>query len=266
MEFLSQEQIRYIGEHRTDDVRRLALSGADPVVLRQIDGWQRARTKLPEIAGDPHWIYPAHLSMEQCSGEITARYKANLLSSLPHTDSPRVLCDLTGGFGIDCYYVGQGYDEVHYVERNEELCTLAAHNMPHVHVHHTDSVEYLRTMPHVDTILIDPARRDDCGRKVAAISDCTPDLTEIHSLLVEKADSVLVKLSPMLDMRQALHELPEACEVHIVSVHNECKELLLLLRPASFVDIPLPISGKRCVRVFCVNIPTDKTFCYELYL
>lgn len=264
---LTCEQIAFIRAHRTEDIRQLALRGVDAAVLQQINGWQKAVVKLPEIAAREDWLYPVQLSMEQCSGEITARYKAEQMAACPHTDKPRVLCDLTGGFGIDCYYVGQHYDEVHYVERQEELCELARHNMPHVHVHHTDSVEYLRSMPHVDTILIDPARRDDCGRKVAGLKDCTPDLTEIHTLLCEKADTVLVKLSPMLDIHQALRELPEACEVHVVSVHNECKELLLVLRNSPRTERDAAKAGEaRKVKVYCVNIPTDKTFEYELYL
>lgn len=257
---LTAEEISFYREHRQEDVRQLALRGVSPALLQQIQGWQRARTKLPEIAARDDWYYPVQLSMEQCSGEVTARYKSDLCRRLlPHSpERERVLVDLTGGFGIDCYYVGRSFEQVHYVERNEALCQIAAHNMPHIHVHHTDSVVFLQQMEHADAILIDPARRDDCGRKVAGLSDCTPDLTQLHPLLCQKADIVLVKLSPMLDWHEAIRQLPETREVHIVSVQNECKELLLVLQS------PSPIAPSDEIGVHCINIPNDPPFLYTI--
>ena len=121
------------------------------------------------------------------------------------------------------------------MERQAELCELATHNFPllglnHISVHHQDGVEYLQSMSPVDCLFLDPARRDGHGGKTVAISDCEPDVGALESLLVEKGGTVMVKLSPMLDLSLALNELHTVCQVHIVAVNNECKELLLLLQ------------------------------------
>lgn len=241
---LSAETLRFIEEHKEDDTRTLALQGSRyplidiPVAVTQIAGRQIAARKVPswrQVAG--LW-YPRHLSMEQCSSEVTARYKASLLKG-------DTFADLTGGFGIDCAFIAPHFQHADYVERQAELCELAKHNFPlldlkHITVHHQDGVEYLRTMSPVDCLFLDPARRDGHGGKTVAISDCEPDVGALESLLVDKADRVMVKLSPMLDMSLALSELKTVCEVHIVAVNNECKELLLLLQksPVSS-DVPI---------------------------
>ena len=167
--------------------------------------------------------------MEQCSSEQTANYKARLAGS------GHRMADLTGGFGVDFSFMAQGFQEVVYVERQEHLCDIARHNFDilglKAEVVCCDSVEYLHQMPHVDLIYIDPARRDDHGQRTYGISDCTPDVVALRDLLLEKADRVIIKLSPMLDWRKAVQDLGESYvhEVHIVSVQNECKELLLVL-------------------------------------
>ena len=230
---LSVETIQFIHTHSHDDVRLLALQAkkypqvdmAEAVV--QIAGKQIAEAKLPTWAQTENIWYPRHLSMEQCSSEVTALYKASLVSG-------RSFVDLTGGFGIDCSYMAQSFAEADYVERQEALCELAVHNFSvlgrKINVHHQDGVEYLRKMESVDCIFLDPARRDGHGGKTVAISDCEPNVEELEDLLVSKAASVWVKLSPMLDLSLALKTLSFIREVHIVSVNNECKELLLLLQ------------------------------------
>lgn len=250
---MTSEQSAFITAHLTDDVRQLALQrdrypDVDlPFVVAQIAGRQRIKDKLPEIYANPHWELPVTLSLEQCSSQQTARYKASLIEG----DS---LLDLTGGFGIDFHYCSQRFRTADYVEQNEELCRLARQNLSG-QIHHTQAEDYLSTCPHYSTIVIDPARRDQAGRKVAGLSDCTPDLTRIHEILVEKADVVLVKLSPMLDMHQALQQLPYTYEVHIVSVNNECKEMLLLMSKEPHEDIT----------IHCVNLDTQEpAFCYTL--
>ena len=231
---LSAETLHFIEEHRHDDVRTLALQGKKypgvdmALAVTQISGRQIAEQKIPSWYALSGLLYPRHLSMEQCSSELTAKYKAHLLEG-------ESFADLTGGFGIDCAFISRRFKYADYVERQDELCALAAHNFPllgleHVRIHNMDGVDYLHNMSHVDCLFLDPARRDGHGGKTVAISDCEPDIGVLESLLVEKADKVMVKLSPMLDLSLALKELKTVSEVHIVSVGNECKELLLVLQ------------------------------------
>jgi hypothetical protein len=244
------ETEQFILEHRHDDVRVLALQAKKypdvdmPVAVRQIAGRQAAQHKIPSWHATEGLIYPLHLSMEQCSSERTARYKAGLLKG-------ETLVDLTGGFGVDCAFLSANFKQVTYIERQEALCDAAAHNFNALGLHHItvvnqDSVEALTDLPPVDCIFIDPSRRDGHGRKTALVSDCEPDVEVLEDLLLRKAKRVMVKLSPMLDLSLALHSLPHTCEAHVVSVRNECKELLLLLeggnRKAEKKELPI-----RCV-------------------
>ena len=258
----------FIREHRHDDVRQLALQAARypdidmQQALQQIAGWQTARTKLPEWAATDGIIYPPRLSMEQCSSEATAKYKAKVLDP-----SPSTVIDLTGGFGVDFSYMARGFQKAVYVERQPHLCEAARHNfqllgLENAEVVCGDGVEYLKNLPFPFnaqsplTIYLDPARRDENGKKTYAISDCTPDVVALKDLLLEKAGRVMIKLSPMLDWHKAVDDLGEVVEVHIVSVDNECKELLLVLakNPAA----PL--------RVVCANIRHDtETELFEFF-
>lgn len=224
----------FVRQHETDDVRKLALQGAkEPGVdlaaaLQQIAGWQTARRKLPTWAAREGIVYPPHLNMEQCSSEQTARYKAQLAG-----EGNRFV-DLTGGFGVDFYWMSQGFQERIYVERDEALCAIAEHNFRLLglgcSVICCDTAKYLTEMEHADVVFLDPARRDEHGARTFGIEDCTPNLLELLPLLRTKSDAVVVKLSPMLDWRKAVSDLQCVSEVHIVSVDNECKELLLILK------------------------------------
>ena len=258
----------FIREHRHDDVRQLALQAARypdidmQQALQQIAGWQTACTKLPEWAATDGIIYPPRLSMEQCSSEATAKYKAKVLD--PSTST---VIDLTGGFGVDFSYMARGFQKAVYVERQPHLCEAARHNfqllgLENAEVVCGDGVEYLKNLPSpfhppsTLTIYLDPARRDENGKKTYAISDCTPDVVALKDLLLEKAGRVMIKLSPMLDWHKAVDDLGEVVEVHIVSIDNECKELLLVLakNPAA----PL--------RVVCANIRHDtETELFEFF-
>lgn len=243
MNQISPETQTFIREHRQDDVRALALQAnkypqvdmAEAVV--QIAGWQIAEKKVPLWARTEGILYPRHLSMEQCSSEVTARYKASLVSG-------ESLADLTAGFGVDCSFMARNFNRVIYVEKQEILCDLARHNFPllglsRIQVCQADGVEYLRQMEPVDCLFLDPARRDSHGGKTVAISDCEPDVCALESLLVEKGQYVLVKLSPMLDIGTALRELKYLREIHIVAVNNECKELIAVLKSLQIILIHL---------------------------
>ena len=230
---LSPETLRFIEENTRADVRSLALQAKKypqvdmAMAVVQIAGRQIAEAKVPSWHQVEGLLYPKHLSMEQCSSEATAIYKAGLVEG-------ETFADLTGGFGIDCSFLSRKFKQADYVERQSELCELAKHNFPllglSIGVHNEDGVEYLKQMQPVDCLFLDPARRDGHGGKTVAISDCEPDVSALEDLWVEQAQTVMIKLSPMLDLSLALKALRFVKEVHIVSVNNECKELLLILQ------------------------------------
>ena len=332
---------RFVNQHLDDDVRQLALQysahrspssdkgegGGDgdvdlPFALDQIRGRQIARRKLPTWAAIDDILYPPHLSMEQCSSEQTARYKASIVERLvsnslptgatgvfraatdvaaapqrganPHSrrratwGGASLFTDLTGGFGVDFAFMAQAFHTTlstqgpaksFYVERNPQLCDLAQYNFPLLGLHNTEVVcstteDFLNTLWNkkasptggglvgaeasptggdlegATIIYLDPARRDDHGGRIYGIADCTPNVLELRDILLAKSDYVLLKLSPMLDWRKAVSDLGEdyVCEVHIVSVRNECKELLIVLQKPS--DNVLEQKQKS---LFCVN-------------
>lgn len=260
----NEATLLFVRHHRDDDVHLLAFAGDKhpdvdlPWALDQISGWQTARRKLPSWAMCDGVVYPPHLNMEQCSSEFTGRYKASLAARLAdaHTAGDRRLVDLTGGFGVDFSLMAQVFTCATYVEHNETLCDIARHNFPllgllHAEVVGGDGTQYLQSMPLVTPsassgsrtlIYLDPARRDNHGRKVFGMEDCTPDVVALGDTLLQRADVVMVKLSPMLDWHEAVRKLPCVTEVHVVSVANECKELLLVMT-----------REERPLRVVCVN-------------
>ena len=230
-------------EHRQDDVRRLALQAAKypdmdfSFALHQIKGWQVACKKLPSWAAHEQLLYPQQLSMEQCSSEQTARYKQQLVQRLcGQTQNEGILVDLTGGLGVDFSFMAQGFRQAYYVEQQVELCALAKYNFPLLGLSSAqiiccDGTTFLQSMAdQAMVIFLDPARRDAAGSKTYAIEDCTPDVALLSDELVNKAQWVVVKLSPMLDWHAAVAQLKHVCEVHIVGVGGECKELLLVMQ------------------------------------
>ena len=239
----NEATIGFVQEHREEDVRKLALqarrdSDVDlPWALDQIQGWQTARRKLPSWAAINGIVYPPHLSMEQCSSQQTALYKCSIMDRLPK-GSHETLVDLTGGFGVDFAFMAQRAQRAIYVERQEHLCETARHNfglleLSHATVIHADAEDALQdldTKPASTLLYLDPARRDSNSARTYAITECTPNVLELRDQLLKTADHILIKLSPMLDWHKAVSDLGNhVAEVHIVSVANECKELLMLL-------------------------------------
>ena len=351
-EIMNQATLDFIRQHQDDDVRQLAFLGSKypevdmPFALDQIRGRKMARVKLPRWASIDGIIYPPHISMEQCSSEQTALYKAELAARLlglsPSSSENREekekesenasnlhlseICefagkgavdsefakneatckkqqilteseenvneikeephegdfsketgfvDLTGGFGVDFSYIASrlGVKSM-YVERQAHLCEAAKENfgrlgLKNAIVKNGDGIEVLhsfaskkeaaaseslgitedqpqsllKTNLGLKLIFIDPARRDDAGNKVVSLKDCTPDVTVLQEEMLLTADYVIVKLSPMLDWHRAISELSHVREVHIISVNNECKELLLVLSARNMGNL----------RIYCVN-------------
>lgn len=237
MILFTEEERAFIEKNRYADVRKLAFSISGQsiknksAVLDQISGRQIASAKLPSWASCPNIIYPPHLSMEQCSSEKTANYKANLISGYGNLNH---FCDLTAGFGVDFTCITHSFQESVFVEKNKDLCEILEYNLPFLGIEKAkavqgDALDYLRRMEPVDWIFIDPARRNNNGGKCIAVSDCTPDITSMISSFLKKSQHTLVKLSPMLDISLATKDLEEVSEIHVVSVNNECKELLLII-------------------------------------
>ena len=292
---MNQATQDFICQHQDDDVRQLAFLGSKypevdmPFALDQIRGRKMARVKLPRWASLEGIIYPPHISMEQCSSESTALYKAELaarLLGLPASsfgiemkaENEIEFVDLTGGFGVDFSYIAArlGVKSM-YVERQAHLCEAAKENfgrlgLKNAIVKNGDGIEVLhsfhpkkkdaasaddslgitydqprsllKTNLGLKIIFIDPARRDDAGNKVVSLKDCTPDVTVLQEEMLSKADYVIIKLSPMLDWHRAISELSHVREVHIISVNNECKELLLVLSVRNM--------GEN-LRIYCIN-------------
>lgn len=254
---MNEATLEFIRIHADEDVRQLAFLGKkNPEVdmayaLDQIAGRQKARVKIPSWASIDGIVYPPHISMEQCSSEQTARYKARIAGN------GEKIVDLTAGFGVDMAFMSAGFKQAVHVEMQPQLCAISSENykclgLNHVQVVCSDGVGYLHQMEHADLIFIDPARRDQHGSRTYGIADCTPNVLEIIDEMLQKADRVMIKLSPMLDWQKTVADVGNVSQVHIVSVGNECKELLLEVK-----------KGKdEKVKVFCVN--DDQVFSYEI--
>ena len=221
--------------------------------LQQVEGRERTADKLPTFAATEDWWYPVRLSCEQCSSELTARYKAQIIES---SNPPSHKClDLTGGYGVDTFFLSELFEETDYVEQNTELCRIAEHNkeikneklkIKNISIHNCTAEEFLSSVHGenergYDLIFLDPARRDSHGGKVFRLGDCTPNVVELMPDLVSHLapeGRIMLKLSPMIDLTQAIKELQTPhgrpsredikWDIHVVAVKNEVKEVLLL--------------------------------------
>ena len=254
----------FIRQHREDDIRELALRGTkDPEVdlafaLQQIDGRKRAQEKLPSWAAIEGIVWPPHLSMEQCSSERTARYKAKVAGS------GESFVDLTAGFGVDAAFIAKGFQRAVCVELQPELCAISSENfqllgLQQIEVVNGNGMDYLQTMAPADLIFIDPARRDEHGGRTYGIADCTPNVLEMIDEMLTKAQRVMIKLSPMLDWRKAVEDIgkEQVSAVHIVSVNNECKELLIEVRSEKCKVKEWKGEKVNEMKVICVNLLSD---------
>ena len=245
----------FIHEHINDDTAELLLAARKypdidvPFVVEQIEARRRLKGKLPEWYENKDIIMGGRVPAEQCSSELTARYKQSIVKG-------ESLCDMTGGMGVDFWYMSEGMERAIYTERNEELCSIAKHNFQ---VLQTLRPEYVircgdgreLPIPSVDIIYLDPARRAGDGSRVYAMEDCEPNIVEWQDELLKHAKMVLVKLSPMVDLTDVLRKLKGVKELHIVGVKNECKEILVKVH--AFDDSVC--AG--CVEVHCVDFLTS---------
>lgn len=256
---------QFIDAHIDEDVNKLALQKSKfkdidfEFAIRQIHGRQKTREKLPFLGNVPRFVFPPSLALEQCSSEMTAKYKQFIINSISRGDtaclSPaghiddiscgdtacrvstgnhRIMADLTGGFGIDTLFLSNLFETCHYVEPQRQLCDIMVYNshllhLDHIQVHQTVMEDFLQEMERVDVAYADPSRRDTHGSRVVGLEDCSPNVLLYKDVLLRECGLLMLKLSPMLDVKRALAQLPETIEVHVVAVDGECKELLFLL-------------------------------------
>ncbi|MDR0429856.1 MAG: SAM-dependent methyltransferase [Tannerellaceae bacterium] len=246
---------QFIQEHSDDDLNRLLLGASRypdidvPFAVDQIAARRQIRDKLPSWYKNDDLVFPSKIATEQCSSEQTAFYKQRLINEAT------CLCDLTGGLGIDSYFFSLKAKKVLYIERFESYCETAIHNFRILGARNIDVVQGDATilpenLPDIDVFYIDPARRASGDKRVFALHDCEPDLINLLPGLLQHAPKVIAKLSPMADIRQTLELLPGTTEVHVVSVKNDCKELLFIIEPALSGSAPL---------ITCVNYTTGGT-------
>lgn len=249
----------YIHDNLNADVHQIAMakspfakvSGQE--LAAQIAARKKTTRKLPTWFHTAGIYYPPLLSVEQCSSELTAAFKATLVRG-------ESLIDLTGGYGVDSYYFAKQNTEVIHCEINAELSEIAAYNAPLLGQHNTtflgtDGIAYLQdTNRHFDTVYIDPARRSNSG-KVFMLKDCTPNVIEHLDLLLKKSNRILIKTAPLLDISAGLKELKGVVAVHIISVKNECKELIWIVEKES----------NATVKIVCTTLnQEEKHFSYYL--
>lgn len=230
---LTSEIQAYIKTHIDDNVNKIALSrsvfeGVSSTELAgQIAAKKKSLHKLPTWYHLDYIYYPPLLSIEQCSSEPTAAYKANLVVG-------RNVVDITAGFGVDSFFFSKRVEKVISCEINEELSTISSNNTKILNAHNIscicgDGLDVLKNSSiSFDTIYIDPARRSGSA-KVFKLKDCTPDVTSHLPLFLEKSQRIIIKTAPLLDINAGINELQNVSEIHILSIKNECKELLWVI-------------------------------------
>lgn len=228
----------YLVEHEYDDEKVLVLKQKEidgipsSIIATQLSGRRKAKSKLPTWYKTAGIIYPPTVNLEQCSSEATAIFKTHIINSVLSTK--RVAVDLTGGFGVDTFFLATLFESVHYAEPNTELFEITKQN--HVQLgasnitHQCTSAEKFieDSVLEFDLVYIDPSRRDGNSRKVYKLAHCFPDITALQRALFDKSLFILLKASPLLDIQQGLREIQQVKTVFVVSVGNECKELLFL--------------------------------------
>lgn len=242
-ELSKPEVVDFVLQHENEEPAKLILAQSKykkiPVQLAaaQIQSRRKAKKKLPEWYAVQGVLFPHGVSLEQCSSELTAKYKANLIEG-------NTLVDLTGGTGIDTFYLSKCFQNTIYVEQKEALCKLASHNFSllssSIQIECCLSEEFLKKKSEpVDWFYIDPARRDEHNKKVFRIDDCTPNILDIQENILGKSKGLLVKFAPLLDIAEITRTLSNISEIHVVSVNNECKELLIKMMKGYSGDISM---------------------------
>ena len=251
---LHPEVQQYIADNLKSDLTKLILKGSpfDAVSIQelanQIVSKQKSKQKLPSWFQTKKIYYPATISIEQTSSEIAANYKSNLIKG----DS---VIDITGGFGVDCFYFSKQFKSVIHCEINENLSTIVKHNYQQLNIKNCttfsgDGIEYIKnTKENFDCIYIDPSRRNNVKGKVFLLNDCLPNIPENIDFLFLKTNQILIKNAPILDITSTINNLKFVKEVHIIALQNEVKELLFLLEK----------NHKKTIKIKTINIGKNET-------
>lgn len=225
---------KFIEHNVNNNLTKIILKGSpfqgiSPQELAtQIVGKNKASKKLPTWFSNNNIYYPTKLNIEQTSSEITAKYKATLVSG-------ENIIDITGGFGVDCFAFSKRFKKVVHCEINQELSEIVAHNFKemainNVAIYAKNGLEFLHhSAKKYDAIYIDPSRRNDAKGKVFLLNDCHPNVPEHLDFLLSKSNQILIKNSPLLDISQTIAALKFVKEIHIVAINNDVKELLFLI-------------------------------------
>lgn len=224
--------------HEGEDERQFVLRHKEVFglptaqIAQQMIGRRKAKIKLPAWYLAKGIIYPPTLNLEQSSSQATALFKSKIVETI--FDERRVAVDLTGGLGVDSFYLSHKFNSFHYIEPNKELFEITRHNhevlkATNIIHHNTEAEQFLnQTTTDFVIVFIDPSRRDSKSRKIIRLADCLPDVTILQKAIINRTRFLLVKTSPLLDIQQGLRELDHVKKVYVVSVDNECKELLFL--------------------------------------
>jgi len=267
----SEESIDFIKDHINDDPAEIMLQSRKfpelPMrdIVVQIASRQKAKNKLPEWFGNYDLILPPKQNLEQASSEITAKFKARFVEG----DS---LIDLTGGTGVDTFYLSQKMRSTVYVEPNEELCAVSKHNFEvlgaNIKVQNSTAEDILNhNLVQADWIFIDPSRRDDAQNRVYALEDCMPNVIELEEQLLNSAKNVLIKASPMLDIKKTIQQFSSCYKVQVVAVDNEVKELLIYLNKEFSGEADIEawnISDKREEEQFSFKYSTEESSDFDI--
>jgi 16S rRNA G966 N2-methylase RsmD len=241
-EIAGAEVQSYIFSHEDEDVQALVLHQKQlcgvpsSIIAGQLSARKKARHKIPTWYHKKGIIYPPSVNLEQASSEATALFKKHIIASNIFSHSGKAGADLTGGFGIDSFFISSCFNSFHYIEPNHALAEIVKHNhyqlgCTTINYHHTTAENFIHTEHlQLDFIYLDPSRRDELKKKVVRLSDCSPDIAQLQESLLKVSKYVLVKASPLLDIQQAMRELKHVKNIYVVAVENECKELLFLMQ------------------------------------
>ncbi len=239
-DLLSSDVQSFIHQHENDDVKQLVLKHKiihgvpSNIIADQLNGRRKAKEKLPTFYHTKNIVYPPGINVEQSSSEQTAQYKGAILSQQDAKLKNKSLVDLTGGFGVDSYFFSKVFKDVQYVELNESLLEISKHNHQqlsanNIQHHNTSAGEFLASHKHpFDIAYIDPSRRAAGNQKVYSLNDSEPNIVHLQEVIFAKVDCLLIKVSPLFDIQQGLKEMKFVQQVFVVSVDNECKEVLFL--------------------------------------
>ncbi|PWK28670.1 hypothetical protein LV89_00876 [Arcicella aurantiaca] len=254
---MSEAEKDFIKAHQNDEVTTLLLQAKKypnlniPDLVLQIKARQKAKVKLPEWFENEGIVFPKMLSVEQCSSEITAKFKANLVQG-------DTLIDLTGGMGVDIAYMSKNFKKAFYNEQNADLLNVTKYNFEQLGIENVgfisgNSVENFEKSTHnFSWVYLDPHRRDDTGSKVVRLQDCEPNILQIKDLLFEKTDNILLKTSPMLDIDLAISDLGNVAHVYIVAVENEVKEVLF------HIQSPRSVGEELGLKLHAINLAKNQ--------